>query len=116
MARQSDPNGEFDRAFSAWAQRPPGVPPEEGARRVREAIAQARRPAPIRAVLAVAAAAVLALAAWLALRPAPPRVQQQAQLDPPIVLEEDVVVWWLDPETPVYFSLPQARWDEGGVS
>ncbi len=117
MAQRRDPNGDFDRAFAAWARRPLGVPPEEGARRVLAAITQARRPVPIRPLLALAAAVVLALAAWLALRPAlPPPVQQQARLEPPIVLEEDVVVWWLDPETPVYFSLPQARGDEGGVS
>jgi hypothetical protein len=117
MARRNDGNGDFDRAFTTWARRPLGVPPEEGARRVQAAITQAPRPAPVRAVLALAASVVLALAAWLALRPAVrPPMEQQAQLEPAIVLEEDVVVWWLDPETPVYFSLPQARRDEGGVS
>jgi hypothetical protein len=118
MAQRRDPDGDFDRAFSAWARRPLEVPPEEGARRVQAAIERSRRPTPARVVLMLAAAVVLALAAWLAVRSAltPAPQQQQAQLEPPIVLEEDVVVWWLDPETPVYFSLPQARGDEGGVS
>jgi hypothetical protein len=117
MARLRDPNGDFDRAFSAWARRPMPTPPEEAAGRVRAAIEPPHRSSQVRALLALAASIVLALAAWLALRPAaPPPVEQQAQLEPPIVLEEDVVVWWLDPETPVYFSLPQARGDEGGVS
>jgi len=116
MARRSDPNGDFDRAFSEWARRPVPTPPEEGVRVVRSAIERSRRPSPVRTWLALAAAAALALAAWLAVRPAAPPTQQQAQLEPPIVLEEDVVVWWLDAETPVYFSLPQARGDEGGVS
>jgi hypothetical protein len=83
---------------------------------VRAAIEPARRPRRPH-LLALAAAVVLALAAWLAIRPAsPPAPQHQAQVEPPIVLEEDVVVWWLDPETPVYFSLPQARGDGGGIS
>jgi hypothetical protein len=115
MAQRRDGDGDFDRAFTAWARRPVPTPPEEGARLVRSAIERSRRPSPVRTWLALAAAVVLALAAWLAVRPTPP-TQQQAQLEPPIVLEEDVVVWWLDPETPVYFSLPQARGDEGGVS
>ena len=117
MAQRVDPNGDFDRAFSAWARRPLPTSPEQGAQAVRAAIERTRRPAPARLVLALAAAVVLALAAWLAVRPAlTPAPQQQAQLEPAIVLEEDVVVWWLDPETPVYFSLPQARGDDGGVS
>jgi len=118
MAQRRDPNGDFDRAFSAWARRPVAMPPEEAAGRVRGAIEPTRRPSQLRTWLALAAAVVLALAGWLAVRPAltPTPQQQRAQLEPPIVLEEDVVVWWLDPETPVYFSLPQARGDEGGVS
>jgi hypothetical protein len=118
MAQRRDPNGDFDRAFSTWARRPVPTPPEEAAGRVRAAIEPARRPSQVRAVLALAASVVLALAAWLAVRSAltPAPQQQQAQLEPPIVLEDDVVVWWLDPETPVYFSLPQARGDEGGRS
>jgi peptidoglycan/LPS O-acetylase OafA/YrhL len=117
MASRRDPNGDFDRAFAAWARRPVTVTPEEAAGRVQAAIVEPRRRARLQPLLALAATVVLALAAWLALRPAaPPPAQQQAQLDSAIALEDDVVVWWLDPETPVYFSLPKARGDEGGVS
>jgi hypothetical protein len=117
MANRRDPNGDFDRAFAAWAGRPASLTPEEAARRVQATIEAGRQPLRARALLALAAVVVLALAAWLALRPAAPSpALLQAQLEAPIALEEDVVVWWLDPDTPVYFSLPQARGDEGGVS
>jgi len=117
MANRRDPNGDFDRAFAVWARQPVTVTPEEAAGRVQAAIVEPRRRVRLQPLLALAATVVLALAAWLALRPAAPSpALLQAQLEAPIALEEDVVVWWLDPDTPVYFSLPQARGDDGGIS
>jgi len=93
------------------------VTPEEAAGRVQRLSSSRAGVRDCNPCSALAATVVLALAAWLALRPAaPPPALLQAQLEAPIALEEDVVVWWLDPDTPVYFSLPQARGDEGGVS
>jgi hypothetical protein len=62
-------------------------------------------------VLAGVAVAAVALigAGWLALRngevpPALPTSSQVATMHTP-ALDENVVLWWVDPETPVYFVL-----------
>jgi hypothetical protein len=61
--------------------------------------------------LAVAAVAALALigVGWLALRngavpPPLPTPSQVATMHTP-ALDDNVVLWWVDPETPVYFIL-----------
>ncbi len=89
-------------AWRRWAGRPPRLSPEDAARRVQSRIAVAERPARFRLALAGACAVlVLAAGAWLATRPRSPQTRSASAMTPP--LPENVVVWWLDPETPVYF-------------
>jgi hypothetical protein len=100
---RSDRESDFFRAFRRWGERPSGTAPRVAARRVLGALPEPR--APFRPWLLAASAAVMLLA-FLALwqvgwRPQP-TVVAAATLEP---LADNVVLWYVEPETPVYFVL-----------
>ncbi|MFC2173933.1 hypothetical protein ACFLU6_15125 [Acidobacteriota bacterium] len=115
--KDSDTNkrSSFDRHLKAWGRRPPKTPPAAAARHIRGRIKEVSRPLPL---WRLAAAAVLVLAfssaLWLVFKNghpyAPvdilvstPTPSPQAFEPPP--LDDNVVLWWLDSDTPVYFVL-----------
>ena len=120
MTRQDDDRpDDFERDFRRSASAPPTMSPHEAARRVRERISKA---SPRRAWLllpAAAMAAVLGLLAARALHVNVPTPPPRASVEPgtPAVepLPDNVVLWWIDPETPVYFVVAPPT-HEGGPS
>jgi hypothetical protein len=96
---------ELERALRRWAGRPSRLAPSEAAARVRARIAAPSRRPPGLLVAAAAAAVALALAAGISERTtsAPPQAAAPALVVGP--LPENVVLWWLDAETPVYFVI-----------
>jgi anti-sigma-K factor RskA len=121
MTDEHRASDQLERALREWANAPPRTPAAEAARRVRARVTDGRwrasragrraRATTTQAsrglgwrrlalacvlVLAVAAAALL----WRGPRPSPP---VPSVTDAPPVLPENVVVFWLDAETPVYF-------------
>lgn len=106
----------FEDELRRWGQRPAATPPSAAATRVRARIGSPRPGARPAWGLAWAAAVVLAVVgSWLlggrtghAPSPSPPVVQEA------VALPDNVVLWWLDPETPVYFVIRPAQPDEGG--
>jgi hypothetical protein len=128
MTRKSEENGSgFDEAFRQWGRRPPRTAPEVASTRI-VAHLGSRTGRALRWRLAVAVAMLLGipLALWLVTRNGEqlpttsstpnaiaalptPASQSAAMASPP--LEGNVVLSWLDPETPVYFMLspPDSR-------
>ncbi len=105
---------DFDAALRRWGGRPPATPPATAADAVAARLETSRRAAPVRRWLAAAAlAAVLGALAvlWWAHGRSRAADGIVAQLPP---LEENVMVFYLDPDTPVYFVLPPAD-PQGGV-
>jgi hypothetical protein len=101
----------FDGALRRWGGRDPRTRPEAAATRVLAHLPSSAWRFVHRRALAVAAVAVLALIGlgWLALRnggvpPSLPMTSQVAAMHIP-TLDDNVVLWWVDPETPVYFVL-----------
>ena len=102
----------FDDELRRWGNRPPATPPEEAARRLVETLSPAPTRFPVWRMAAAAAAVVLLVCgSWAGLRfgggttpaAAPPAGPTAEFVPPP--LDENVVLWWLDDETPVYFVL-----------
>jgi len=93
---------DFERGLREWGGRP--APTETGAAATGVVAKLAHRsPSPMRPRL-IAAAAVVVVAlvggAWFSMR------GTAAGSDVPVPpLGDDVVLWWVDPETPVYFVL-----------
>lgn len=122
------PRDRFDQELRRWAEQPPRTPPAAAARQVLSRLDRPRR-ATRRPVLALALtlATVLTLAlgfGWWARQataPAEPPTAGvaavtataigEATLPPP--LSDDVVLLWLDPETPLYLSLQPSKTDPG---
>lgn len=106
----------FDAALREWGERPPRTPAGIAARRAVAALPEPRaamawlRPALVAATLLLAVAA-----GWLISGGAHPARPTVAELTPP-PLDDDVVLWWIDPETPVYFVLPRTNSEKGDVS
>jgi len=108
-----------------WGRRPPRTSPADAARRILTALEPRRRfHFPLRLAFASVAGTVLAVGLWLAMRngengagrveaPSAPAAPAAGAAAAP--LEENVVLWWLDPDTPVYFVLgpPEAQPGEG---
>jgi hypothetical protein len=100
--------GQFDAAFRAWVERPLDTPPDLAAARVRARLRQ-RSTAEVFPGLAlrVAASITVALTIGVGLRvlwsPPPARLAVGAADVPAPPLPANVMVFWLDPETPVYF-------------
>ena len=101
----------FDRALREWGGRQPRTSPGTAATRVRGNLSS-RPPRLVQRPVFGLAAAVLVLligAWWLfpgngqVLRTAP--TSSQVATIQTLALDDNVVLWWLDPETPVYFVL-----------
>lgn len=98
----------FDDALREWARRPPRATAPVAARRVTARLGPSDRSAGRAAVwvprLAAACGLALVVASGALLwRNAPPPPAPSPAADAPPVLPENVVVFWLDPDTPVYF-------------
>lgn len=99
----------FDTLLREWAARPPRTPAPFAARRLAARLAglaagetrQPRRWAFSRLAGATAVLAVLAAGLWLGSRP-PLRPPAPAA---PAPVDDGVVVFWLDAETPLYLTL-----------
>lgn len=104
----------FEREFCRWGSRPPLTMPEDAGRRIAAKLAPAPTRLPLWRMAASAAAVVLLISGtWAGLKltgDALPQVRpneasdHSAEFVPP-PLDENVVLWWLDDETPVYFVL-----------
>ena len=104
----------FDREFHCWGSRPPSTDPEAAGRRIVARLQPARTGLPVWRMAAAAAAVMLLICGtWAGLQftdgsvPSPlprPASDRSAEFVPP-PLEDNVVLWWLDDETPVYFVL-----------
>lgn len=110
----------LDDALRRRAARVPAISPEEASHRVRARIGP--RPSRHRPVIVTTAtvAAVLALALTLGHRDRrglqgqePRPVESTVAVEP---LPENVVQWWLDPQTPVYFVVGPPTANGGGPS
>ena len=94
----------FDRALREWARRRPQTPATEARRRVLQRIERPPEPRALRPPWQFALAGLALLVAlgagWIGLQPTPP-APPATELEAPL-LDEDVVLLWLDPETPLY--------------
>lgn len=109
----------FDDAFKRWARRPPRTSPEVAAARLRERLPPRQaRPLFAGGALRLAAAAaglVLLLGvAWLVSRPGPVAPPAEELAVPP--LDENVVLLWLDRQTPLYLTVAPPAAPKGGSS
>ena len=108
----------FEEAVRRQASRPPTTPSHEAARRIGAALGPRRRLRPW-LVPAAAAAAVALLLTLATLLPREPASMPSLAADPPESnaepLPENVVLWWIDPETPVYFVVSPPS-EQGGPS
>jgi hypothetical protein len=109
----------FQPALREWARKPPGTPAAVAGQRVAARIAAARPRSAWTGTwaprLAAACAVTVVLAGVLVWRtgPLPPTVSPV--VDAPPVLPENVVVFWLDAETPVYFVVAPLGDSAGGT-
>lgn len=115
MSNRSDREMErFEQELRRWGSRPPLTPPERAGRRIAAGLKPLRSGLPVWRMAAAAAAVVLLICGtWAGLKLTGgtlPHVQpnrtpaNSAEFVPP-PLDENVVLWWLDDETPVYFVL-----------
>jgi ferric-dicitrate binding protein FerR (iron transport regulator) len=105
----------FEERLRERAGRPPSTPPEVAARRVLAALPGARRSFISWRVAAAAAAVLLVCAAaWVVSRSRGSTAARVAQVAP-ATLPDNVVQWWLDDGTPVYFVLGGSSSQRGGV-
>lgn len=102
----------FEEALRRWAERPAPPPPPWPI--PRSALARARPPALRWQLVAasLALAAVLAIGFLMRPRPVPPhRAHTAAPAAAPVAAvasADEVLVLWLDPDTPLYLTLPTA--------
>ncbi len=107
----------FDAALREWAVRPAGRSAEAALRAATAAPAKrtvgARwwLPAAVVATVLVAAAGV-----WLTSGRAPDAFPPRLAAAAARPLDDNVVLWWIDPDTPVYFVLDAGKPGKGGVS
>jgi len=120
MTDDDRPSNRFEAAFRAWARRAPVTPADVAAKRVGARIDASSRHAPGPAVwvqrLAVACGLVLVVASGVLLwrNGTPPPIPSPAVEVPPM-LPDNVVIFWLDAETPVYFIVKPVSDDPGGT-
>lgn len=110
----------FERAFKSWAERPPATPPDQAAARVVSRLPERKGRfwlvgSQLRFAATAAALMIALVVGWVTLRPEPPAAipaTSEVVLPP---LEENVVLLWLDEQTPLYLTVaaPAAK---GGSS
>ena len=112
MARDKEEDrARFEHALRAWGGREPRTSPRTAATRVRGNLSS--RPPGIlqfRLVEVAAAVLVLLIGTWWLLSgngelPRTATAPSQLTAMQALPLDDNVVLWWLDPETPVYFVL-----------
>ena len=106
--------GHFDDAFQAWASRPAGVDVRRLVSAVRDRDRAPKLGVRFRTVWATLAAVALVLASgasWWSRTQAPREAPPPLHTTGPIVPspESDVVVVWIDDETPVHMFLNDAK-------
>jgi hypothetical protein len=112
-----DPGGEFDRELRAWGLRPPSTDPTRAARRVLAALpAGHHRQWAWRLATAAALCVTLAVTVFIVTSRPSTHPNRMAQADAPAPLDERVVQFWIDPQTPVYFVLSPLGSDQGDNS
>jgi hypothetical protein len=116
----SEHDDDFDRELRQWASRPARLTPREAARQVEARINGARRRPAFDFDFGYAAA-ILAVLALLAFRLNVDRAPDAPALasSPTTVfapLPENMVLWWIDPDTPVYFAVAPPEGEQGGGS
>ena len=106
----------FDEEYRRWGRRPATIPAGAAATRLRARLAARQRTRRSATGLAWAAAvAIVLVGSWLidtrgGRAPSPsPSAAHEA-----VALPDNVVLWWLDPETPVYFVIRPAEPGQGG--
>jgi len=105
----------FDAAFRTWSDQPPARDAGRAARRVLAALPQQSEPFPWRRLAAAAAVLVLVfLGSWYGARERVAGPGATAVATP--ALPENVMVFWIDAETPVYFVLSQLGSQKGEPS
>jgi hypothetical protein len=109
----------FDEEFRNWSQRPPATPAARAAREISARLRNQRRwRTPSAAFTAAAAVVVLlvSLVVWFAVTEHGSAVADRVLVEDtsgaprlrarqPAPLDPNVVLWWIDPDTPVYFVL-----------
>ena len=99
----------FDEAFKSWAERPLCTPADEAARQVMAQLPERRGKgwfsgSRLRFATAAVGLALLLVVGWATLpKPQGASVPAQEVALPP--LPEDVVLLWLDDETPLYLTV-----------
>jgi hypothetical protein len=105
----------FDEALCAWANRPSASDAMRAARRILAALPEPTELFLWRRLAAAAALIVLVfLGAWFGARSHTPAPAVLAMATPP--LPENVMVFWIDSETPVYFVLSPPGSPKGNPS
>jgi hypothetical protein len=107
----------FEKAFAEWAARPPRTPAMVGARRVLARATSTAAPLPWARLLAAAVLVTLiVVTAWfgsgVASRPTAVALADLA----PAPLPDNVMLWYVDPQTPVYLVLRPLGSQHGGAS
>jgi hypothetical protein len=101
-----DRSHDFDEGLKSWASRPPSTDPARAARRVLAALPARRAPRPLLRLAAVGAALVAIILGVLLGSPhLPSQTTRTTLADAPAHVDERVVQFWIDPQTPVYFVL-----------
>ena len=113
--REIDDVDRFESALREWGKTPPRTPAEHAATRVLASLP--RQPVGRqwwRPVWVAATALLIAVTVWLIPSRHTPHVAQNGVAAAP--LDGNVVMWWLDDETPVYFVLGPADESKEGTS
>jgi len=99
----------FDEALRVWADQAPQTPADEAARQVMSRLPERRRGgwfagSPLRLATAGAGLALLLMIGWATLPESPVRLFASEEMALP-PLPDDVVLLWLDSETPLYLTV-----------
>ena len=114
----SKDNQRFEQAFAEWAARRPRTPATVGARRVLARAMTTAPPLPWARLLAAAVLVTLIVADGLVRqrRRAAATRRCDCRPDRRRPLPDNVMLWYLDPQTPVYLVLSPLGSQQGGAS
>jgi len=104
----------FEERLREWGTRPPSLAAATAANRVLGLLSERRNPLPwLRFAAAGGVLVLIVIAAWVGAprQPATPVAITSAAME-----SGDVVQFWLDAETPVYFVLPEFGQNKGESS
>jgi len=110
---------QFERHWKAWATRKPRLAPQQAAAQVcQQAQRQDRWRGSRWKIVAAAAGVIIALTTGVLWRAGVvPLSSSGSTMNEPDAASDNVVVFWLDEETPLYmtFQAPRDNQDEGGA-